>query len=375
VSEDSAGQESAGGELPAVLAIDGGNSKTEVALVAADGSLLVQVRGGLSNPQVIGMEAALEELSELVQAAARDAGVRADADGLVASHASACLAGADLPDEEQELTDLVQAQGWTRSSLVMNDTFAVLRAGLDDADGAGPARAAGAGGAGHWGVGVTCGAGINCVGVAPDGETTRFLALGGISGDWGGGSSLGSDALWWAARAEDGRGPDTELRRAVPAHFELATVRAVTIDRYLDRITYVDLYGLVPVLFDVARRGDRVARDLVLRQAEEICVMIATAARRLGLTDTPMPVVLGGSVLTARDPLLTQAITARLAADLPHATLRIVDVPPVAGAALLGLDHVAAPASAEQRLRASYPPPPGAPPRHADQTPANLTRP
>jgi N-acetylglucosamine kinase-like BadF-type ATPase len=31
--------------LPAVLAIDGGNSKTDVALVAADGSVLAALRG------------------------------------------------------------------------------------------------------------------------------------------------------------------------------------------------------------------------------------------------------------------------------------------------------------------------------------------
>ena len=31
-------------ELPAVLAVDGGNSKTDVALVAADGSLLGTAR-------------------------------------------------------------------------------------------------------------------------------------------------------------------------------------------------------------------------------------------------------------------------------------------------------------------------------------------
>jgi N-acetylglucosamine kinase-like BadF-type ATPase len=33
-------------DLPAVLAVDGGNSKTDVALVAADGSLLGTGRGG-----------------------------------------------------------------------------------------------------------------------------------------------------------------------------------------------------------------------------------------------------------------------------------------------------------------------------------------
>jgi len=326
----------------AVLAIDGGNSKTELALVAADGTLLAQVRGGRSNFQGIGMNEAFAVLGGLVRDAARAAGIP-DGPGPVAGHASACLAGADLPDEEQQLTDLVQAQGWTQSSLVVNDTFAVLRAGLDDA-----------GEPEHWGVGVTCGAGINCVGVAPDGATTRFLSLGGISGDWGGGGCLAGETLWWAARAEDGRGPQTGLAPAVAAHFGRATVRDVTIGCYRQEITRQQLHGLVPVLFEVASQGDRVASDLVLRQADEICVMATTAARRLGLTDAPVPVIVGGSVVTARSPLLVGRLTERLAEEMPRAWLRIVDVPPVAGAALLGLDHVGAGAQAERRLRAAY---------------------
>ena len=35
----------AAGRSPAVLAVDGGNSKTDVALVAADGTLLASARG------------------------------------------------------------------------------------------------------------------------------------------------------------------------------------------------------------------------------------------------------------------------------------------------------------------------------------------
>jgi len=59
-------------------------------------------------------------------------------------------------------------------------------------------------------------------------------------------------------------------------------------------------------------------------------------------------------VLTARDPLLTGEITKRLAGEAPLATPRIVDIPPVAGAALLGLDHIGAPPSAQDRLRDAY---------------------
>ena len=336
---------------PAVLAIDGGNSKTEVALVAGDGTLLAQVRGDRSNFQGIGMDEAFRVLDGLVATAAREAGV---ADGeLIARHTSACLAGADLPDEEQLLTDLVHARGWTSSSLVVNDTFAVLRAGVDDDGGRGVSK--------YWGVGVTCGAGINCVGVAPDGETTRFLSLGAISGDWGGGGDLARESLWHAARAEDGRGPETELRTAVPAHFGLDTVRDVTIGCYQNKISHTDLHGLVPVLFEVALHDDQVARDLLLRQADEVANMAITAARRLGLTQAAMPVVLGGSILTTQHPLLSARLSEQLAAGLPAATPRIVDIPPVAGAALLGLDRVGAPPQASARLRACYADSPVAP--------------
>jgi N-acetylglucosamine kinase-like BadF-type ATPase len=319
-----------------VLAIDGGNSKTDVALVGADGSLLASVRGGGSNHQGIGQSNALAVLTELVQAAAAQVGLAAAE--RVAEHTSACLAGADLPEEETELGTLIQSRGWSASSSVVNDTFAVLRAGLDD-----PGE--------HWGIAVVCGAGINCVGVAPDGETARFPALGHISGDWGGGGWLGAEALWWAIRAEDGRGPQTRLRTAVPAHFGLRLVNDVVVGLHLGKIDYAELHRLVPVLFEVAADGDQVARDVVLHQADEICIMATVAASRLGLTAHAVPVVLGGSVMTAQDPLLTGAIADRLAVSIPAADIRIVDVPPVVGAALLGLDHVGAPATAAARLR------------------------
>jgi N-acetylglucosamine kinase-like BadF-type ATPase len=327
----------------AVLAIDGGGSKTDVALVAADGSLLASARGGASNHQVVGPDAALAVLVSLVREVAGKAGLAVDAP--VAAHTSACLAGADLPDEEAELTARLSAQGWSATVTVVNDTFAVLRAGLDDDV---PGR--------HWGISVECGQGTNCAGLAPDGRSFRFVALGDISGDWGGGGDLGPDALWWAARAEDGRGPDTELRRAVPAHFGVSRVEDVTLGVYRGTIGYAQLPGLTPVLLAVASSGDEVARGVVLRQADEICAMAMVAARNLGLADGapdggPVPVVLGGSVLTARDPLLTSAIIDRLAKQLPGAEVRIIEAPPVLGAALLGLDHLGAPPGAAARLR------------------------
>jgi len=330
-------------ELPAVLAVDGGNSKTDEALVAADGSLLSTARGaGATGPAEAEVAAWLAELTGLIGQVQRQAGTAGQP---AARHISACVANADLPDEVERLGAVLAARGWSQTTEARNDTFAVLRAGLDGT--AAP-------GAPHWGVAVTCGAGINCVGVHPDGRTTGYLALGAISGDWGGGGGLGQAALWWAVRAEDGRGPQTALRGAVAGHFGVSTVRDVTLGLHLGKISEGALRGLAPVLLAVAGEGDEVARDLVRRQAEEICVMAVVAMRRLGLTAEPTHVVLGGGLMTARDPLLLTGITERITAAAPQASVSVVAVPPVAGAALLGLDHVGAGAEAERRLRAAY---------------------
>ena len=328
-----------GRDRAAVLAIDGGNSKTDIALVAADGTLLAAGRGPgvrtFPTPEV------LAAIGAVIGTAAQQAGLAPGwpvADGTVA-----CMANADLPEEEERLAAMIAAAGWSTTTVVANDTFAVLRAGLDTPRGL------------PWGVAVTCGAGINCQGVAPDGRTTGFLALGGITGDWGGAYGLGRAALWWAIRAEDGRGPQTVLREVVAGHFGRAAVRDVAVAIHLGKIDEDDLQGLAPLLLGAAAAGDQVARDLVSRLADEIVTMAGTVLRRLGLAGETVPVVLGGGVLTARDPQLTGWITERLAAQAPRAEVSVTAVPPIAGAALLGLDRAGAGPAAERRLRAAYP--------------------
>jgi len=324
-----------------VLAIDGGNSKTDVALVADDGTVLASARGPGINAHEVGVDQTVLILDAVVkQAAARLAQLDGAGPGFLARHTVACLANADLPEEEAEHAAVVRAQGWSPTATVVNDTFAILRAGSEPGE--------------HWGVAVVCGAGINCVGVAPDGRVTRYLALGAISGDWGGGYGLGVEVLWHAMRAEDGRGQETALTGYLTSHFGVEKVEEVTLGIHKGKIGEDDLTGLAPMLLRAADEGDQVAVTVVNRLAEEVSVMAVTAMRRLGLAGLPTPVVLGGSVLTARNPLLMGGITGRLDEAAPDAIVRVIEVAPVAGAALLGLDHVHASPAAEARLRAVY---------------------
>ncbi|MFJ3631002.1 N-acetylglucosamine kinase [Streptomyces sp. NPDC090112] len=320
-----------------VLAVDAGNTKTDVALVAPDGTVLATGRAGGFQPSRTGVPAAVDVLA----AAMTDAGLDPGRPEPRVQRVSACLANADFPAEERELADEIRRRGWGRETAVHNDTFALLRAGLPS-------------GAAPRGVAVVCGAGINCAGMTPDGRTARFPAVGRMSGDWGGGGGLAEEAMWWAARAEDGRGEPTELARALPAHFGHASMGALIEAFHLGPLPAPRRHELTPVLFAVAAAGDPVAQRLVDRQADEVVAMAAVALGRLGLLGEEVPVVLGGGVLAAGHTRLDERIAGRLAERAPRARITVVTAPPVLGAALLGLDALRAPAAAHEKVRALF---------------------
>jgi N-acetylglucosamine kinase-like BadF-type ATPase len=317
---------------PLYLAVDGGNSKTDVVLGDVSGKVLATVRGGTSSPHNIGLTGTVRVLGELIAAARAQAGLDP---GTPVETVAVYLAGADLPIEVTRLHEAVTAQRWARRAQVDNDCFALLRAGTSAPDA----------------VVVVCGAGTNCVGRAADGRTARFPALGAISGDWGGGHDLAEHALREAARGEDGRGRPTALSAAVAAHFALPTVEAVSIALHIGDLPRDRIPELTPLLFAVAAAGDGVASALVTRQAEEVLAQHRVAAGRLGLLAAPHAVVLGGGVLQARVPQLHDRVVAGIRARSPLAGITVLSTRPVTGAALLALDTLDADPGAELAVR------------------------
>ena len=309
---------------PAVLAVDGGNSKTDLLLLDAEGILLASLRWGTTSHQVLTLDAAGQELAAAVAALAAAAG-RPD-ERPVADVGAFCLAGLDLPVDDREVGGVVARAGFAATSILRNDTFAVLRAGSDVG----------------WGVALVCGAGMNAVGQAPDGRRVRFPALGAISGDRAsGGHWLGVQALGAAVRATDGRGAPTRLTTAVPAHFGLDEPVDVTEAVYTGRIHERRLGELAPVAVTAADRGDEVAGRLLDAVADEVVSFACATITRLGL-DGPLPVVLGGGLLRSGSRRFLDRVRDGILSHAPAADLRILDTPPVIGAALIGVDHLGA---------------------------------
>ena len=263
-----------------IVAVDGGASKTDVWLVAADGTLLSKGRGAGSNHQFSGMDGAMDALGSAIDQATRAAGL----DPTIRPAAGTgvyCLAGLDLPVDEERLGRAIGDRAWSTVDVVRNDTMAVLRAGSNSG----------------WGVGIVCGSGINCVGLGPDGSIVRFPSLAELSGDFApGGSWLGVRALGLALRSRDGRGGPTVLAELVPARFGLPDPEAVLTAVYTGELEYGRLFELAEVCLAAGAAGDLPASEAAHTLADEVTAMATAAITRLGVGGDEVEVVLGGGI-------------------------------------------------------------------------------
>jgi N-acetylglucosamine kinase-like BadF-type ATPase len=317
-----------------IVAVDGGNSKTDVVLLRVDGTVLSSVRGEGSSPHQLGLAPAVCVVDELVDRAWLSAGFP-PRDGSRAGVAAVFMAGADLPTEEVALASAVQAQGWAKQSHVANDVFALLWAAT---------------GAGH-GVAVTVGAGVNCVGSSPSGRTAWFPALGAITGDWGGGPDIGLAALGAGVRAEDRRGRETTLTQAVAEYFGYTTALEVAVAIHQGRLNAARLIELPPLVVQAAESGDAEAIGILHRQGAEVARLAVAALDQLEMRDTPAKVVLGGSVLVSSRSILLDFVVDSIRAEAPEAETALCTMRPVVGAALAGLSLAGAGGVAASRLR------------------------
>ena len=317
--------------MDVVLVADGGGTKTDVAALGLDGAVLARSRVGAFVPQIIGPAKAARELDTAVRA------VLAQIDNPRVALGGLYFSGLDFPFEVDAFRAELDGNDWAGHLILDNDTFALLRAGTQE----------------PTAVAVVCGTGMNCVGRGADGRVVRFASLGDVSGDWGGGGTLGMEAIWHAARAADRRGPATVLEPLVLKALGRACMDDVIIGFHTGQLEYDHVSRLAPLIFEAVAAGDAVALSVVERQADELVAFVTATLTRLGVLGQRCPVVLGGGVIAARHACLMDAIDARLRDRAPGAYPVIVTAPPILGAALLAFDHLGASPGVLARVRAS----------------------
>ena len=300
-----------------VLGVDGGATKTLAAVIDLESKALHLARGGPSNQDAVGPQAAVRALLGAADEAIERAG--ATTNGLGA--AVLAIAGTDTGAVARHLRS-VRTSAW----IVVNDVVGAW------------ATATGAGS----GVAAISGTGSNVFGVGRDGRAWRAGGWGHLLGDEGSGYWLGLQSIRAALRDRDASGPETALSEVAPAFFGMPSLEALAAHVYSKPLTKGEIAAFAIETAELAERGDAVARELYERGARELGEQIAAVIRQTNLAgehvlerpSASFPVGLIGSVFKAGS-VFVEPLTRAVHGAAPDARVSVVGMAPVGGSLLL----------------------------------------
>ncbi len=321
-----------------VMGLDGGSSKSHLALFDMAGKRIDFVSWGPLNHEVMdgGFEQLERELYNLIHLAL-------DRNGLHMADL-ACgvfgMSGADTKKQHARITTIYQRLGLDHA-VVINDAFLPIKAVSTTG----------------YGIGAINGSGCTVAGIGLDGSMLQIGGCGGLTGDMGGGSQLGQTVARTVYASLFKGGKPTSLcamlQKRLGVHRDEDFLD--TLIEHLDSGA-VTLSDLNRMLFEAAGQGDAVALRLLQETGEDSAMAIGNLLERLKFpSGEPVDVALAGSVyVKGCNPALVNALEDKAAQLAGGRTLRftITDRPPVMGAIVWALNGFLPAGQAIARVRA-----------------------
>ena len=286
-------------EKRALVAIDGGGTKTYFLLFTENGEVIERLILGGSNPNAYGIEHSKSILSEGIDLISRSAKIT----GIFAG-----ISGASAGNNRFELEDFLKKRYPYAKSHVEGDIHNVTF---------------GVRGASDRCIAAICGTGSVVYGY--DGaELTRYGGWGYLFDNAGSGFDVGREAIRHALMAEEGECPETALSRAV--HEKVGGKIFENIGEiYAKGKDHVASFA--PIVINLAADGDADALEIVKRTTDRLASLINRAAETHNFGDL---VVIAGGLTSRRDviaPLLREGINDKL-------KIVFADRAPIIGAAV-----------------------------------------
>ena len=166
-----------------------------------------------------------------------------------------------------------------------------------------------------------------------------------VTSCWG---TIGDEgSAWWLANqginaafwAEDKRGPKTILLPWLQKYFKVRSLRDACTTIYTDPNVRRTFSQFSRMVMKATEEGDRVARNIVKRGAEEIVIILTTCAKVLKMQQSVYRVAATGG-LVENGGMYFNLIRKGLRAKNPRVELVTPHFPPVIGAALIALDVI-----------------------------------
>ncbi len=302
-----------------LIALEGGGTRSQAALMDFNGQLLETLEGGDVNTNFTSYEQALKNIRGVVERVLANGGVAGPAVGLFVS----ALVGPRFGEE-------------TFGSLCPNARYVYYR----ERD----VIFARAGIYHPHGIGIVAATGATAFGVrADDGREAFVGGWGALLGDEGSAYAMGLLGLRAAARAYEGRlDCPTRLVEALcqrlqldPANFR----RDLVLVAYHKPLSRADIAGLASLVTRLADEGDPVAARICAKVAADLAGLGVHAARQLFRPEETFDVVIAGGLVNAGQRVL-DPLRQEMALAFPHAVLTIGDQPPAAALGRLAIEKM-----------------------------------
>lgn len=298
------------------LGVDAGGTKTHTLIADETGKAIGFGFAGPGNWESVGYEG----LSKILLDTTFQALEMAKLSISQISGVGMGLAGYDWPSQRQAHLDAIQPLKLVCPLEIVNDTTLGILAGAEEG----------------WGLSVVSGTGCNCRGWSRD-RKREGRVVGGAS-HWSGEAAGGFDILARAMRSVTfewvKREPTTALTPAFIQKTGAKDLDDLVEGLYLGRFSFDQ--ALILTIFEVARKGDRQALEVIRWAGSELGMMAVSVINQLGLQNETFDVVLIGSLYDGH-PLMAETMRTTIHCIAPGAKLIRLTAPPVVGGVILGM--------------------------------------
>jgi N-acetylglucosamine kinase-like BadF-type ATPase len=236
------------------IGIDGGGTKTELALVSLDGMQIAAYFGGASNAFSVGFEQAAAEIVQLLERCWLETKLKPeDCIGLGVG-----LAGVDREADRCRWTELLQTRlaehGAPKRVYVGNDAETALFGTVGQTEG----------------IVVISGTGSIVYGITPDGRRLRVGGWGHLLGDAGSGYTIGLRTLQEIMLSYDGMAAPTAMSNPALASVSLTEPPQLKDYVYAKERTKQDIAAFARYCIERAAQGDAAAIRVLTSEASAL---------------------------------------------------------------------------------------------------------
>jgi glucosamine kinase len=269
------------------LGVDGGGTRTRVALVDETGREQARAEGPPTLVDPANPSATIDVIADLCREVASKGGADLPVESLWAG-----IAGAGTEPTRGVVETALREAGLSSRTSVGADAQATFHDAFPSGSG----------------ILLLSGTGSIALGRGADGSSLRVGGWGVHLGDEGSGYRIGMWALRALARGEDGRGVSTDLRDPVLKALGLAGPKDLI--KWIASARKADVASLVPLICEVAEAGDEAATAVIEKAVDELVGHVRTLVRRLEPWPATPEVALAGGLLKEGRPLRLRVIEA-----------------------------------------------------------------